>query len=217
MRSHSDIKGRFFAALVGDVVGSRSYEHQDRMLMHLGGALRAVNQRVPARQPLELTVGDEFQGLYDDLPNALQANLLLPMYLADDLKVRVGIGQGPVEVLSDTDAPRGQSGPARWLAREAIDQVHGLTKGWPAGTLSRFKGQDRHLAGFVNAFLLCHDQIVSRMDATDRRITLGLLFGARQADVADELNITQSTVSARQRHNGPAALVRALESVRGSE
>lgn len=215
-RYDGDKSAGSFVALVGDVVGSRSYQQQDRLLTRLEGALGAVNRRVPARQPLTLTVGDEFQGLYDDLASALEANLLLPMYLAGDIEVRVGIGEGPVEVLSNAAAPRGQSGPAWWLAREAIDQVHGLTKGWPAGTLSRFHGRDRNLTGLVNAFLLCHDQIISRMDAIDRRITIGLLLGARQADLATELTITQSTVSARQRKNGPAALVRALESIRGA-
>jgi hypothetical protein len=185
------------------------------MLRRLWEALRAVNEQVPAPQPLAPTIGDEFQGLYKDLADGLKANLLLAMYLRDDLTVRVGIGQGPVDVVSNAEPPRGQSGPAWWLAREAINEVHGLRKGWPAGTNSRFKGQETSLSGLVNALLVCQDQIVSRMDRIDRRITLGLLLGARQTDLAAELSITQSTVSARQRNNGPAALVRALDSVRG--
>ena len=181
------------------------------MLARLREALQAVNRHVPAQQPLEPTVGDEFQGLYDDLARALSANLLLPMHLELDLTVRVGIGQGPVEVLSHSEAPRGQSGPAWWLAREAIDEVHGLKKGWPAGTNSRFRGQDPAQSALVNAFLLCQDQIVSRMDETDRRITVGLLRGERQVDLAEQLDITQSTISDRQRKNGPAALARVFD------
>ena len=214
-RQAVDNEGRIFVALIGDVVESRSYRHQDLMLERLRDSLQPVNEQIPAVQPLVPTVGDEFQGLYDDLASALRANLLLPIYLEGDLKVRVGIGQGTVDVLSNAEAPRGQSGPAWWLAREAIDEVHGLKKGWPAGTHSRFSGQERTLSGFVNAFLLCQDQIVSRMDRIDRRITVGLLRGARQLDLAAELRITQSTISARQRNNGPAALVRALDSLRG--
>jgi hypothetical protein len=52
------------------------------------------------------------------------------------------------------------------------------------------------------------------MDDIDRRITIGLLRGNRQVDLAAELEITQSTVSDRQRNNGPAALARVLDGLR---
>lgn len=213
-RSETDQSGLSFTALIGDVIRSRSHPRQAVMLEQLREALERVNRAVPARQPLEPTIGDEFQGLYETLDPALSANLLLSLYLHGQLEVRVGIGRGRVEVLSPDTAPRGQSGPAWWLAREAIDEVKGLVKGWPAGTRSRFKGEIETGAGLVNAFLLCQDQILSRMDDVDARIAIGVLSGARQKDLEQSLEITQSTVSTRARFNGPAALVRAYESLR---
>lgn len=204
----------FFTALIGDVIRSRAHPRQAAMLGHLRDGLDQVNRQIPARQPLESTIGDEFQGLYETLDEALRANLLLPLYLEGRLEVRVGIGRGRIEVLSPGTAPRGQSGPAWWLAREAIDEVKGLVKGWPAGIRSRFRSENEDDGGLVNAFLVCQDQIVSRMDDVDARIAIGMLAGARQKDLEERLQITQSTISTRARLNGPAALVRAYESLR---
>jgi hypothetical protein len=200
-------------ALIGDVIDSRSYSPQAEMLDHLHRAIEKVNREVTALQPLELTVGDEFQGLYRSLAAALRASLLVTLYLQGALEIRSGIGLGPVDVLSVEQAPRGQSGPAWWMAREAIDEVKGLVKGWPAGTRSRFRCKDGTITALVNAFLVCQDQVVSRMDEIDLRITVGILSGARQKDLASSLRISQSAISTRQRFNGPAALARTLESL----
>jgi hypothetical protein len=217
--THGDKSRQVFVALIGDIVGSRSHKDQRQMLGRLQEAVAEVNRRVPALQPLQTTIGDEFQGLYGDLADALRANLLLPMLLTESFEVRVGIGQGPVDVLSPADAPRGQSGPAWWFAREAIDDVHGLKKGWPAGTRSRFRGAEPTLSGLVNAFLVCQDQVVSRMDKLDCSIAAELILETphriRQVELAKKLSTSQSNISHRQRNNGPAALVRAFESLTG--
>lgn len=203
-----------FTALIGDVVESRSHRNQGVMLERLRRALDEVNRQVPAEQRLEPTIGDEFQGLYRDVADALKANLLLKMRCKGELDVRVGIGQGKVALLVSDLAPKGQSGQAWWFARDAIDEVKKLVKGWPEGLRSRFRSADASVEGLVNAFLVCQDQITSRMDETDARITLGLLRGVKQQDLAEELGITQSSISARQRQNGPAALAKAYGSLR---
>lgn len=208
------MKKRLLTALVGDVVSSRSHPEQALMLESLRKGLKRVNSKIPALQPLRPGSGDEFQGLYQNLADALKANMVLPLELAGQLEVRVGIGQGCVEVLSDQPIPQQQSGPAWWFAREAIDEIKALIKGWPAGTRSRFRSDDDALTGLVNAFLICQDQIISRMDKIDARITTGILAGARQKELEKALGITQSTISARQRLNGPAALARAFDSFR---
>lgn len=104
--------------------------------------------------------------------------------------------------------------PGWWSAREAIEEVAQLrdSKGWPKALRTRFHSNDVSETGIVNAFLICRDQVLSRMDRKDARITLGLFAGETQGVVAEALEIQQSTVSLRQGANGPSALYRAEES-----
>ncbi|NJL29682.1 MAG: hypothetical protein HC897_18215 [Thermoanaerobaculia bacterium] len=127
--------------------------------------------------------------------------------------MRFGIGWG--EILAEENRiPFGQSGSAWWRAREAIEEVERIqssAKGWP-GTLSTlFRGEDIATEALVDAFLICRDQVLQRLDAKDARITLALFRGEAQEVVGRELGIGQPTVSARQRTRGPSALVRAHE------
>ncbi|MDY7096433.1 MAG: SatD family protein [Acidobacteriota bacterium] len=200
-----------FATVLGDVVDSRGYPDQASLLRELRRLLQLVNQRVPALQPLSCSVGDEFQGVYESLKEALLATLAVQLHAKGSFEVRFGLGWGPISVFSPEEAPMGQSGPAWWMAREAIDEAKNQVRGWPEGAHSRFRCDDRWTFGTINALLLYRDQIVFGMDEKDAAIALGLLDGKRQTDLARELSITQSAVSARQRGKGPAALLRAHE------
>ncbi|MEP7334094.1 MAG: hypothetical protein ABI692_18635, partial [Terracoccus sp.] len=61
-------------ALIGDLVGSR--ESPDRQTLHttLDDVLRAVNHRLEPIVPAIITVGDEFQGVYRSVGDALTAS-----------------------------------------------------------------------------------------------------------------------------------------------
>ncbi len=117
------------ATLIGDVVGSR--DNPDRRQLHrrVRAALDVIAE--PAVDPPAITVGDEFQGTYPSVGQAIDAALTLRLTVAADIDVRFGIGWGPVTVL---DAESGvQDGPGWWAARDAIEvtadtqQQHGLT------------------------------------------------------------------------------------------
>jgi hypothetical protein len=199
-----------FAAVIGDVVASRAAPDQGELLDAVAAALEWANQRIPAAQPLQPTVGDELQGVYRDLPSALLVTLLLRLRLWEKCQLRFGVGWG--EITRPTRAEAGQSGSAWWGARQAIEHVAAIEtgrKGFPDGIRTFFAGGESDMRSAVNAFLICRDQILSRMDAKDARIAMALFEGESQSTVARELAITQSTVSARQRRNGPSALYRA--------
>lgn len=84
---------------------------------------------VPAAMPLALTIGDEFQGLYTSLGNALDATLLVQLHARDrDIDVRFGVGWGRVLIYDLRRAPFLQDGPAWWAARDAVDRARAIER-----------------------------------------------------------------------------------------
>lgn len=204
-------------ALVGDVVTSREIADQTALLRRLADDLARVAAEVEAAQPPGLAIGDEFQGLYDDLAGALEAALRLRLRVGIErdglrLDVRVGLGAGTVEVSGAAALPAGQSGTAWWHARDAVDAAHELVERsqWPRSLRSVYRsGRDDE--GPVMAYLLCQDELLGRTDDRDRRILLGVLDGRPQAEIADGLGISQPAVTKRLHDHGLVAVVRALE------
>ena len=203
------------ATLIGDVVASR--RAGDRAVLHhrLTTLLADVNETCGPTTPLRITVGDEFQGTFETVGQALQASLRLRIGLLPDHDMRHGVGWGDVRVLQED--PRVEDGPGWWAARDAIHEVQQAQE-HPA---TRFRstayrpaedaeGPDRHL---VAAALLLRDTVVSGLSERSASVLRGLLSGRTQREIADELGISPSAVSQRVRGDGLAAVVAADESL----
>ena len=222
MTSGRLIKG--FASLIGDVVSSR--EHVDRATLQgaLEEALAAANAEVASLQPLTPTLGDEFQGVYAGLGEALGATLLVRLALAGEAEVRFGIGWGAIQTLEPGRGALGQDGPAWWAAREAVDRVRRSVsrRGKPRGTRTMFAlgegGTDpfagrqpgsipRGVEPLVNAHLVTRDELVARMDPRDARIALGLIRGHSATELAAAEGVTQPAISQRAISGGAYAIV----------
>jgi hypothetical protein len=200
------------ATLIGDVVASR--RTRDRADLHdrLTDLLTRVNETCAPTTPLRITVGDEFQGAFGSVGQALQASLRLQIGLLPGHEVRHGLGWGEVSVLQDED-PRVEDGPGWWAARDAIHDVQEAQE--HAG--SRFRrtayvpapeagGPDRDL---VEAALVLRDAAVGGLSERSVSILRGLLSGHTQREIAEELGISPSAVSQRVRSDGLAAVVAA--------
>jgi hypothetical protein len=68
-------------------------------------------------------------------------------------------------------------------------------------------------ADLVNAFLLCRDELVSRFDARQRRLVLGVLRGTTQKELAESEGISPSAVSQSLRRAGAFAVLGATDLV----
>ena len=68
-------------AVLGDVVGSKRHADAAALRSLLKARLARVNGLIEADQPLLMTIGDEFQGLYGGIDAALEATLLLRLSL----------------------------------------------------------------------------------------------------------------------------------------
>lgn len=203
------------AAVIIDLVGSR--QHADRRWVHrsMRAAMQRVNAMVRFDHPLEATVGDESQGRFMSLAEALQATLLLRLVLPDGMDCRAGIGIGPVEDLELGAHGPIQDGPAWWAARDAIVEVKAreitrnptLRTWYEVADRPGFAADAYPVPELVNAVLLVRDEVVTQMSPRSRRLMLGMMLGKAQAEMAADEGVTQSAVSQSLRRSGAMAVL----------
>ena len=202
---------RTVAAMIGDVIASRRAPDRAELHRRLGRALAEVNDAVEMVRPLRVTVGDEYQGSFACLGDALRATLRLRVALLPEVDVRHGVGWGEVTVLEEQ--PRVEDGPGWWAARDAIHVVQ-AAEGHPATrhrrtAFRRAPEAGRASVAAVEAALVLRDRQVGALGARSVSVLRGLLDGRPQREIADDLGISASAVSQRVRADGLAALVEA--------
>ena len=211
--------GTSVATLIGDVVRSRTSPDRSALHAALVAVLDEANATLSPTVSLRITVGDEFQGCFAQVGEALHATLWLGLHLAPQAELRHGIGWGTVAVLADN--PRVEDGPGWWAAREAIESVkreagragarHLRTAYRRAGEGDAIQGPDPHP---VNAALICRDQMIGSVSERSLRLLRGVLDDRSQAELAEDEGISASAVSQRMRKDGLAAIVAADELLR---
>lgn len=195
--------------LIGDLVGSRGADDRPDVHARLQEALDQVNAELEPSCPLWITAGDEYQGRFDRVGDAIAATLRLRLALLPELDVRHGIGWGAVTVLAAD--PRVEDGPGWWAARAAIDRA--AAQGGRAATArvrTAFEvadGLDRDDVPAVNAALLGRDGLVGALSHRSLSVLRGLLSGMSQREVAAAENVSASAVSQRVRNDGIALLI----------
>jgi hypothetical protein len=202
-------------AVIVDISRSRSHPDRRALQVEVVAALDEVNRLVPALQPLEPTVGDEFQGAYSELAQALRATLLVRLSLPEGAECRFGIGLGELRTVGTGVVGAIQDGSAWWSAREAIGTAReheysrlGFVRTWfDTGQPTRAEVGAVPSEHLVNAYLLCRDQLVGAMQPRARRLLLGQLLERTQAQLAREEGISQSAVSQSLTRSGATALL----------
>ncbi|MDF1487778.1 SatD family protein [Tessaracoccus caeni] len=182
-------------AVLLDVVSSRQ---GDRARQHadLLRAVDVVNAAVPALDPLHPTVGDELQGVYSSLGDALNAVFRLRLLVSPGVDLRAGIGGGEVRVIDAEH--RIQDGSAWWRAREAIDAVKALATA--TGYRSARVGiQDARPAASPSAGPLSRlvDSSLHRLRPGVAATLLGVLDEEDNATIAERQGISPSANSQR--------------------
>lgn len=209
-------------AILSDIVGSRALRDREAAQRAIDERIAVVDDEGPAAlQPLRATAGDEHQGLYATLDDALTALLLLRLSLPENVDCRFGIGIGEVAAL-DTVHGEVHEGPAWWVARDAIDRVHTMqqravrgARTWIVGA----PGQDEVMDAVIdtaNAYLLARDHLVSAMGDRERRLAYGRVIGSTQRQLADAEGISQSAVSQALSASGATALLAGLTTLSGA-
>lgn len=189
-------------ALIGDIVESR--RASDRQALHdtVSAVLARVNAGHPVVDPAVITLGDEFQGVYATLGDALTAAFHIRAGLRPH-DVRFGVGRGDIQAL---DSERGiHDGPAYWAARDAIVEAERLAAKAAlrtTRTVYRSPKDEPAMVAAVNAALTALDHILGSLSPVSWRILEGRLEGLTQKDIAARAGITPSAVSQRVRSDG---------------
>jgi len=200
-------------AVIADMVGSRGLADRAEAQRVLDEAIARVDEQLEIpHEPLRPTVGDEQQGVYDTLDDALASLLLIQLTLPDGLECRFGLGAGAVGTFPSAGGEL-RDGPGWWAAREAIETIHAKqqraapsARTWVVASPDEDAGVHtavRH----ANAYLLARDQIVGAMNERARRLTLGRCLGITQRDLAKAEGITQPAVSQSLATAGASAVV----------
>lgn len=199
-------------AVLGDVVASREGE---RTASHAAvvAAIDEVNGQVPALDALRVTVGDEMQGVYASLGEALHAIYALRDLLFGDVDLRFGLGGGRVEVV---DAERGiQDGSAWWQAREATDFVKELaTRPGHASARTCIRDSRDVATPAADPLVRLVDSGLAALRDGSRRSLIGLLAGRDNAQVAAAEGISPSGNSQRVNAGGLRPLADAILGLR---
>ncbi len=198
------------ATVIGDVVGSR--EAPDRAGLHesLLAAIETVNDRCKPVVPLRITLGDEYQGGFASVGEALVAALRVRLLVAPAFDLRHGIGWGATTVLSSE--PRVEDGPGWWAAREAIGAVAGKQAQGAARSLRTAyrraaESADGPDPAAVNAALASRDALLAAASPRSWGVLRDLMNGMSQREIAEAEGVSASAVSQRIRRDGLAALV----------
>ncbi|WP_314427431.1 SatD family protein [uncultured Microbacterium sp.] len=208
-------------AVLADIVGSRQLDDRSAAQRTLDDTIGRVERDMPlAHTPLTPTVGDEQQGVYLALEDALVSLLMIQLALPEGLAFRFGIGIGEVR---SVDSVHGElaDGPGWYAARAAIEIVHAResrtvprTRTWIVGD----PGQDEVMESVIaasNAYLLVRDELVGAMSERERRLTYGRLVGRSQRELATDEGVSQPSVSKSLRSAGSAAIIEGVAALRG--
>ena len=211
----TEMKEKASATLIGDLIGSRVAQDRSALHARLATALGEVNETYAPTTPLRITVGDEFQGAFATVGDALGASLRLRLALLPDHDLRQGLGWGPVRVLEPE--PRVEDGPGWWAARDGVSAVE-AAEGRPSSRDRRTAyvcadGASGPDPAAIEALLVLLDSAVARLSARSLSVLRDLMAGTSQREIAERLGVSPSAVSQRVRSDGLAALVSAAETM----
>lgn len=202
-----------YVTLIGDLIASRQAKSRAALQRSLDRALRSVNELFDPAQPLEPTVGDEFQAAFRDPLAAARASLVVRLMLLKEAGVdaRFGLGWGEVTIFGDR-TPVSQDGPGWWSARSAIERVDEISRSGRTDFVRTYlectqvKVSSGGEIDALNAFFFCRDSLVAQMKPRARRLLLGLILERPQAAMAAEEGISQSAVSQSLANSGAYAI-----------
>ncbi|MBN1292325.1 MAG: hypothetical protein JXB48_10845 [Candidatus Latescibacteria bacterium] len=206
---------KFFAVITGDLVKSKRLPNQNTVLSALNSAFNSVQLFLECKQnsnilcaPFQIFRGDSFQGVISNPELALHVLIILRASLRcirhtqrrkNSIDVRLALGIGTVNYLPDKKVSEGD-GDAFRRSGTLLDTL----KKKPVFLAVDTPWPDINKELDVECALL--DAIIYKWSAHQAEAILGYLRGLTQAEIGNNLGITQAALSLRLRDAGSKAI-----------
>lgn len=178
-----------YVAVIGDIVASRRLAERRKFQRRLEGALQELNQRRgrALASPYTVTLGDEFQALYQQAGHGFADAFALLAVLAPE-RVRFSFAAGEIVTPVNPKQAIGMDGPAFHRARAQLDRLKKEQRlfGVQAGEQGDLQ---------TTALLNILSGQVEGWKPTRLRLFAGLLSGRSVAELAAETRITTRAVT----------------------
>jgi len=177
-----------YLALIGDICGSRDLKDRGSVQTQLQQCLNDVNKRYAdvLVSPLTITLGDEFQGLFNNAKKVWEIVFFIDSRL-HPTGLRFGFGTGDISTKINTTAAIGMDGPAFYNARDAMQAVKKNDDNYQIKGL----GQDEDLA---NQILILISDTRKKWSANRIEVLYALLRGEKVDSIASGLGISKTAV-----------------------
>lgn len=196
-----------YLVLIGDIQASRKARQRDALQSQLQAVLAELNHHDnPPISPYTITLGDEFQAVFDQA-DTLFADLLQILIALHPVRVRFSIGLGGIATDLNPDQALGMDGPAFYLAREGIDQLK------DSGDLFRINGLHDDNANLVDGSLKLFSQRILKWQANRLAILHSMTRGEKVQPIAERLGISEQAVYKNINKGGLDAVIQVLSAI----
>jgi hypothetical protein len=184
------------AVITGDIVNSRHIEKKELLVATLQTIFNEIENVFTFQNKFEIFRGDSFQSLLKDPKHALRVAILVRIGLQKESPIgnmwdaRIGIGIGEVNYIKDNI--KISNGEAFELSGNSLDM---MKKSEQRIQIQFYENQYNETFKTLN---MLADAIVNRWSKNACVVIYRrLLFGEKQAETAQILNISQSAVQQR--------------------
>ncbi len=174
--------------VIGDLVASRKIADRREVQSRLSVGLKKLSlHRRDIVSPYTITLGDEFQAVYEDPRNVFR-DLLAIQSLLHPHRARFAIGVGGLTTALNRKSAIGMDGPAFSSARETLTRLK------KSACFYRVAGLPERTATWVNLSLDLVSHIVTSWKKNRFVIAVAQLDGAAPLEIASRLRLTASAV-----------------------
>lgn len=201
-------RNAMYFAIIGDIIDSRSLKQRDAVQEKLEAVLKETSQRFHQQlaSDFTITLGDEFQGLFQEGRGVLEAVDLIRIRMAP-VDIRFGIGVGTMATRIHREKSLGADGPAYWNAREALKAIHKDNDYGRARVQLKAPGATS-LERLINENLRLMDYMESRWRDSQRDLVhhsiqhYGYDLSVKQTTLAETLSISTQALNQRVKSSG---------------
>ena len=185
-----------YLAIIGDIKFSREIADREGCQERLRNVLDLINDKYKddIASNFTITLGDEFQGLLSAGTSALEMLTLIDSAMYP-VRLRFGIGIGPITTKINRELSIGADGPAYYRARSAIEHVHDKEHRRKSAPADMMIISDNAEDSYINCILSLMYAISDTWSERQRMIIMDMIQNRdSQIDVARRHNVKQPTI-----------------------